>query len=178
MRLLNAATLGGAALVLLASVASAQGIGDAAAKEKDKRKTAPKSAKVYTEDSIGRSMAPVSSADAAAATDPAAAKGDKPAADGAAGTAAAGDKKDKPEEDPRVKAEADWRAKLEQARKEEAGYQDMVNKVQLSLNDTSSLYSPARAANQQLLEENQKKLADVKTRIASLEEEGRRNSYR
>ena len=175
MRLLSAATLGGAALVLLASVASAQGIGEAAAKEKEKRKAAPKSAKVYTEDSIGRSMAPVSSSDAAPPTDPAAAKGDKPAADG---TAAAGEKKDKPEEDPRVKAEADWRAKLEQARKEEAGYQDMVNKVQLSLNDTSSLYSPARAANQQLLEENQKKLADVKARIASLEEEGRRNSYR
>jgi hypothetical protein len=175
MRLLNAATLGGAALVLLASVASAQGIGEAAAKEKEKRKAAPKSAKVYTEDSIGRSMAPVSSSDAAPATDPAAAKGDKPAADG---TAAAGEKKDKPEEDPRVKAEADWRAKLEQARKEEAGYQDMVNKVQLALNDTSSLYSPSRAANQQLLEENQKKLADVKARIASLEEEGRRNAYR
>jgi len=175
MRLLNAATLGGAALVLLASVASAQGIGEAAAKEKEKRKAAPKSAKVYTDDSIGRAMAPVSSSDATAATDPAAAKGDKPAADG---TAAAGEKKDKPEEDPRVKAEADWRAKLEQARKEEAGYQDMVNKVQLALNDTSYLYSPARAANQQLLEENQKKLADVKTRIASLEEEGRRNAYR
>jgi hypothetical protein len=175
MRLLNAATLGGAALVLLASVASAQGIGEAAAKEKEKRKAAPKAAKVYTEDSIGRSMAPVSSSDAAPATDPAAAKGDKPAADG---TAAAGEKKDKPEEDPRVKAEADWRARLEQARKEEAGYQDTINKVQLSLNDTSSLYSPARAANQQLLVENQKKLADVRTRIASLEEEGRRNAYR
>jgi hypothetical protein len=174
MRLLNAATLGGAALVLLASVASAQGLGEAAAKEKEKRKATPKAAKVYTEDSIGRSMAPVSSADATPATDPAAAKGDKPAAD----AAAAGDKKDKPEEDPRVKAEADWRQKLEQARKEEAGYQDMVNKIQLSLNDTSSLYSPARAANAQLLEENQKKLADVKTRIANLEEEGRRNGYR
>jgi hypothetical protein len=30
----------------------------------------------------------------------------------------------------------------------------------------------------QLLEENQRKLADVKARIATLEEEGRRNSYR
>ena len=164
--------------MLLASVASAQGIGEAAAKEKEKRKAAPKAAKVYTEDSIGRSMAPVSSSDATPATDPAAAKADKPAADGAAGAAAAGEKKDKPEEDPRVKAEADWRQKLEQARKEETGYQDMVNKIQLSLNDTSSLYSPARAANAQLLEENQKKLADVKARIAGLEEEGRRNGYR
>ena len=177
MRLLSAATLGGAALVLLASVASAQGIGDAAAKEKQKRKASPKAAKVYTDDSIGRSMAPVSSTDAAPATD-APAKTDTPAAEGAAGAVGAGEKKDKPEEDPRAKAEADWRQKLDQARKEEAGYQDMVNKVQLSLNDTSSLYSPARAANAQLLEENQKKLAEVKTRIAGLEEEGRRNGYR
>jgi hypothetical protein len=184
MRLLRAATLGGAALVLLASVACAQGIGEAAAKEKEKRKATPKAAKIYTEDSIGRSMAPVSSSDLPPATDAAKTdKGDKPA-DGAAAAASgaapgtSGEKKDKPEDDPRVKAEAEWRQKLEQARKEEAGYQDMVNKVQLSLNDTSSLYSPARAANLQLLEENQKKLAEVKTRIASLEEEGRRNAYR
>jgi hypothetical protein len=181
MRLLRAATLGGAALVLLASVASAQGIGEAAAKEKQKRKASPKSAKVYTEDSIGRSMAPVSSSEAAPATDASAAagaKGDKPAAEGAAGAAAAGENKDKPQEDPRVKAEADWHQRLDQAHKEEAGYQDMVNKVQLALNDTTAIYGPGRAANVALLEENQKKLAEVKTRIASLEEEGRRNSYR
>jgi len=85
MRLLNAATLTGA-VVLLASVASAQGIGEAAAKEKQKRKASPKTAKVYTDDSIGRSMAPVTSselpataADAAAAQGTAQPTGDKPA---------------------------------------------------------------------------------------------------
>jgi len=176
MRLLRAATLGGAALVLLASVASAQGIGEAAAKEKEKRKATPKTGKVYTEDSIGRSMAPVSSTDLPPAAD-AAAKTDKPAADGTAAVAS-GEKKDKPDEDPRVKAEAEWRQKLEQAHKEEAAYQDMVNKVQLALNDTTSIYGPGRAANVQLLEENQKKLADTKAKIAGLEEEGRRNGYR
>ncbi|HEY7921685.1 MAG TPA: hypothetical protein VII62_00800 [Vicinamibacteria bacterium] len=174
MRLLHAATLTGAVL-LLASVASSQGIGDAAAKEKQKRKASPKTAKVYTDDSIGRSLAPVSSNDqpaapAGAAATPAA--GDKPA--GAEGAAAA----EKPVEDPRVKAEADWRQKLEQARKEEAGYQEMVTKLQLALNDTGGLYSSGRASNVQMLEDNQKKLADVKARIATLEEEGRRNSYR
>lgn len=171
MRLLQAATLTGAAL-LVASFASAQGLGDAAAKEKQRRKTAPKAAKVYTEDSIGRSMAPVSSSDqpAAAATQPA---GDKPAAD-----AAASADKEKAAEDPKVKAQAEWHQKLEQARKEEAAYQEMVNKLQLALNDTSGLYSSGRAANVAQLEENQKKLAEVRTRIASLEEEGRRNSYR
>ncbi len=177
MRLLHAATLGGAVLVLLASVASAQGIGDAAAKEKQKRKASPKPAKVYTDASIGRSMAPVSSSDVQTA-DAAGAKGDKPAEGAAAAPGAAGDSKEKPEEDPRLKAQADWHQRVDQAHKEEAAYQDMVNKVQLALNDTAALYGPGRAANVALLEENQKKLADVKTRIASLEEEGRRNSYR
>jgi hypothetical protein len=174
MRLLHAATLTGAVL-LLASVASAQGIGDAAAKEKQKRKASPKTAKVYTDDSIGRSLAPVSSNDqpaAPAGTAAAPAAGDKPA--GAEGAAAA----EKPAEDPRIKAEADWRQRLEQARKEEASYQEMVTKLQLALNDTGGLYSSGRASNVQMLEDNQKKLADVKARIATLEEEGRRNSYR
>ena len=174
MRLLSAATLTGAVL-LLASVASAQGLGDAAAKEKQKRKASPKTAKVYTDDSIGRSLAPVTSTDqpaapAGAAAAPAA--GDKPA--GAEGAATA----EKPAEDPRVKAEAEWRQKLEQARKEEAAYQEMVTKLQLALNDTGGLYSSGRASNVQMLEDNQKKLADVKARIATLEEEGRRSSYR
>jgi hypothetical protein len=170
MRLLHAAALTGAVL-LLASVASAQGLGEAAAKEKQKRKASPRTAKVYTDDNIGRSIAPVSSNEPAASPDAA----DKAKADKAAGAAA---DKEKPAEDPKVKAEADWRAKLEQAHKDEAAYQDMVNKVQLALNDTSSIYGYGRAANVQLLEENQKKLAEVKKLIASLEEEGRRNNYR
>jgi hypothetical protein len=170
MRLFHAAALTGAVL-LLASVASAQGLGDAAAKEKQKRKNSPKPAKVYTEDNIGRSMAPVSAGDAASPDAAAKDKADKPA-EGAAAD------KEKPAEDPQAKAEAEWHQKLDQARKEEAAYQDMVNKIQLALNDTSGLYSQGRAANVALLEENQKKLAEVQTRIASLEEEGRRNNYR
>ena len=171
MRLLHTATVTGTVL-LLASIASAQGLGDAAAKEKQKRKTSPKTAKVYTDDNIGRSMAPVSSSELPAST-AAGQPGDKAATDGAAAT-----NKDKPAEDPKIKAQADWLQKLEQARREESGYQDMIIKLQLALNDTSNLYNAGRAANATQLEENQKKLAEVKTRIASLEEEGRRNGYR
>ena len=131
MRLLHAAALTAAAL-LLASAASAQGLGDAAAKEKQKRKTSPKQAKVYTDDNIGRSMAPVSSADQPASTDAAKAKTDKPAE----GTAA---DKDKPAEDPREKAQAEWHQKLDQAHKEQAAYQEMVDKVQHALNEDRGL---------------------------------------
>ena len=59
MRLVHAAALT-AAVLLLASVESAQGLGDAAAKERKKRKAEPaKPAKVFTDDDIGPSMAPV-----------------------------------------------------------------------------------------------------------------------
>ena len=176
MRLLHAATLTVGAL-LLASIASAQGLGDVAAKEKQKRKAAPaKPVKVYTEGDIGTSMAPVSStpelpatADAAAAQ----AQGDKTAT----ADAAAPDP-EKAAEEARAKAQADWRKRLDDARKEEAAHQDLIGKLQLALNDTSSLYNPGRAANAMQLEDTQKKLAEVKTRIASLEDEGRRNGYR
>ena len=88
MRVVHAAALTVAAL-LLASVASAQGLGDAAAREREKRKAAPaKPAKVYTEGDIGRSMAPVEAApDLPATAEPAAAEGQpsgegQPAAEG------------------------------------------------------------------------------------------------
>ena len=58
MRVIHAAALTAAALVL-GSVASAQGLGDVAAREREKRKAEPaKPAKVYTEGDIGRSMTP------------------------------------------------------------------------------------------------------------------------
>ncbi len=178
MRLLHAAALMVAAL-LLASVASAQGLGDAAAKEKEKRKAAPaKPAKVYTEDTIGRSMAPVSSSEQPANPEAGAAAGqaaaDKPAAEGAAATDA-----EKADADARAKAEADWRKRLDQARKEEAVYKEFIDKLQLELNDTSGgFYNPGRASRIALQEDNKKKLAEVQGRIAALEDEGRKSGYR
>jgi hypothetical protein len=185
MRVVHAAALTTAAL-LLASVASAQGLGDAAAREREKRKAAPaKPAKVYTEGDIGRGMAPVSAqpelpatAEQAAAQGQAAGEG-KPAAEGqpaAEGTAPAAATKS--EEEVRAEAEQAWRQRLDQARKEEAVYKDIIDKTQLQLNDSSGLYSASRASVMAYLEENQRKLAEVQARIATIEEEGRRNNYR
>jgi len=202
MRVVQAAALTAAAL-LLTSVASAQGLGDAAAAAREKRKADPaKPAKVYTETDIGQAMAPVSTtSDLPATAEPApaggqpasegsAAAGGLPAAEGQAppagetpaeGTVAA----DQAAEDP-AKAEAEaqakaaeaWRKQLDQARQEEAVYKDTINKIQLQMNDTSGLYSPGRATNSAFLEENKQKLAATQARIAALEEEGRRNRYR
>ena len=206
MRVFQAAALTAVAL-LLTSVASAQGLGDAAARERAKRKAEPaKPAKVYTEGDIGRSMAPVSAtpdlpateepstSGATADTGQPAAEGQAPAEGQPTEEAAAGEQAPaegaapnapKAAEDPakaaeeaRAKAEAAWRKKLDQARKEEAVYKDVIDKLQFQLNDPNSLYSAARAANSAFMDENKQKLAEVQARIAALEEEGRVNRYR
>lgn len=209
MRVVQAAALTVAAL-LLTSVASAQGLGDAAAREREKRKAdSAKPTKVYTEGDIGQAMVPVSTTrdlpattaePAAAGAQPAtgaqpasegraadegqpAVEGSAPAeggtpAEGTAAAAATAEDAAKAEEEARAKAEEAWRERLDRARKEEVVYKDIIDKVQLQMNDTSGLYSPGRAANIAFLEENKLKLTETQARIAALEEEGRRNSYR
>ena len=184
MRVIQAAALTAAAL-LLTSVASAQGLGDAATREREKRKAEPgKPAKVYTESDIGQSVAPVSATpDLSATADPAAAGG-RPATvgvtpvEGTAAAAKAAEDPAKAEEEAQAKAAEAWRQRLDQARKEEASYKEIIDKVQFQMNDTSGLYSAGRGANAALLEENKKKLAETQARIAALEDEGRRNRYR
>jgi hypothetical protein len=200
MRVLHAAALTAAAL-LLASGASAQGLGDAAAAAREKRKAEPaKPVKVYTEGDIGQSMTPpVSSTIDLPATASPAAAGEAPASEGAApgegqpaaagqvpsDKESAGPAEPKAAEDPaaaeaeaHAKAAEAWRKRLEQARQEETAYKDYVDKLQLQMNDTSGLYSPGRAANAASLEEYKKKLADTQAKIVALQDEGRRNSYR
>lgn len=203
MRVVHAAALTAAAL-LLASVASAQGLGDAAAREKERKKAASaKPAKVYTEGDIGRSMAPVAanpdlpataeqaaaegqpSTEGQAATEgqpaaegQAAGEGEVPAAKPADDATKAVDAAAKAEEEARAKAEEAWRKRLDQARKEEAVYKDVIGKLQLELDDTSGgLYNPGRAAKIAFQEENKQKLALTQGKIAAIEEEGRRNRY-
>jgi hypothetical protein len=201
MRVVHAAALTVAAL-MLASVASAQGLGDAAARERERRKAAPaKPTKVYTDSDIGQSMAPATAAaDLPATAEQAAAEGQapaegqpaaegqapaegQPAAEGQApaegeAPAAKPDAAARAEEEARTRAEEAWRRRLDQARKEEAVYKEVIDKLQLELNDTSGgFYNPSRAAKMAFQEENKQKLAETQGRIAALEEEGRRNRY-
>lgn len=174
MRLIHAAALTAAA-TLLASIASAQGLGGAAAREREKRKAEPaKPAKVYTESDLGGnsivlpppSETPTEGAAENQASGEAAAKeGTKdPAAD---------------EEKARAEAEANWRKQLEQARLVETAAKDAIERTQADLGDpNASLIGPNRARRVELLEQQQQKLAEAQARIAALEEEGRRNRYR
>lgn len=171
MRGVHVAVLAAAGL-LLGSLASAQGLGDAAAREKQKRKAEPTESKVYTESDLGPSVAPVGLPE----TLPAAPAGDDGEGDGETSDAADDAAS---QEDQRAEAEAAWRRKLEQARKEEAVYQDVIEKMQLELNDISGgVYNPGRANKITFLEENKELLAATQERIAALEQEGRANRYR
>lgn len=173
MRGVHVATLVAVGL-LLGSFASAQGLGDVSAQEKQKRQASGATeAKVYTEGDLGPSMAPV----AVPETLPAA-EGETPTAADAAETGGEGEEAPSADEQ-RAQAEAAWRKKLEQARQEEQVYQDVIDKLQLELNDTSGgIYNPGRASKIAFQEENQQLLADVRQRIADLEQEGRVNRYR
>jgi hypothetical protein len=174
-----------AAALLFASFASAQGLGDVAAREKEKRKAEAKTegktpAKVYTQDDLGASVAPAGAPDSDAAGDEAASG--TPAEAGASGEGAEGqpgaNKASAQEDEQKKLAQERWHRRLDTARKEEQAYREVIDKLQLELNDMSGgVYNPGRAAKISFLEENQKLLAQTQGKISVLEEEGRRNGY-
>jgi hypothetical protein len=173
MRVVKCAGLAVAAL-LLASVASAQGIGDVAAREKEKRK-GPKPAKVYTESDLGSasSAVPAPVVEAAAPADAAKPGEAKPA------EAKPGDKDaEKAAAEAAAKAQEDWKNRLGQARAEETAIQGTIDRLQASLSTGAGIYSPGWTAAMANLDDAKKKLVDVQDRIASLLAEGQRAGYR
>jgi hypothetical protein len=157
--------------LLLASLASAQGLGDVAKREKQKRRSSPTTkSKTYTESDLGPSVAP-----AGAPLSPPA-EGEVSSEEG---EKSGGEEAAASEEDQRAQAEAAWRKKIERARKERDVYGDVIDKLQLELNDISGgVNTPARAAKIAFLEENKQLLAEAQQKVAALEAEGRANGYR
>jgi hypothetical protein len=157
--------------MLLASFASAQGLGDVATQEKEKRKAAPKAqGKVYTESDLGLSVAAVGVPSSLPA------EGEESSEDGEEGE---GGDAEESADDQRAQAEAAWRTKLERAQKEQEVYRDVIDRLQLELNDISGgVNPPSRAAKIAFLEENQQLLVEAQERVAALEAEGRANAYR
>ncbi len=179
MRVLQAVSLGAAAVILTGSVAAAQGLADAAAREREKRKGKPhSSAKVITEEELRKAGGNVASP---AATDTGASTtGATPGQDANAGAKPAGKATDEksPEQ---IKAEqtAAWRQKLDLARKQVGVYQDLIKALQSDLNDMSGgVYTPRRASAQTNLEKTQRELLAAQQTVADLEAEGQRNGYR
>ena len=162
--------------LLLASLASAQGLGDVADREKKKRTAAPPSkAKTYNENDLGPSVAPVGVPSSLPATADETSEGDGEEGEGEGG----GDESAEAAAEAEAQAEAAWRRKIDQARQEEVVYRDIIDRLQLELNDTSGgVYNPGRASRMEFLEENKQLLAATQQQVATLEAEGRSNGYR
>ena len=175
MRVLQAVSLGAAALILTGSAATAQGLADAAAREREKRKGKTHgSAKVITEEELRKAGGNVASPAATETGTSTPGPGDATA--GAKPPAKATDEKS-PDQ---LKAEqtAAWRAKLDLARKQVVVYQDLIKALQSDLNDMSGgVYTPRRASAQANLEKTQRELLAAQQTVADLEAEGRRNGY-
>ena len=174
MRVLHAATLVAAAAILTGPVASAQSLGEAAARERAKKKGKTEPAKVFTDDDL-RSAGGI--ANVPAAVDAPADGQAKPAEGEKAGQA----KKEKEKSPDELQAEqqAAWRKKVDHIQSEVNRIRQMVAAIQADLNDTSGgVYTPRRATLQTRLDEAQKNLADGEQTLANLQEEGRRNGYR
>ena len=174
MRVFQAVSLGAAAVILTGSAATAQGLADAAAREREKRKGKTHgSAKVITEEELrkagGNVASPAATETGTSTPGPGDAAGAKP-------PAKATDEKS-PDQ---LKAEqtAAWRAKLDLARKQVVVYQDLIKALQSDLNDMSGgVYTPRRASAQANLEKTQSELLAAQQTVADLEAEGRRNGY-
>jgi len=174
MRVLHAATLVAAAAILTGPVASAQSLGEAAAREKAKRKGKTEPAKVFTDDDLRSAggVANVPAAVDAPADGQAKAEGEK------AGQAKKKEKEKTPDE-LQAEQQAAWRKKVDHIQSEVNRIRGMVTAMQRDLNDTSGgVYTPRRASLQTGLDEAQKNLAAAEQMLADLQEEGRRNGYR
>jgi hypothetical protein len=177
MRLLHGAAVATAALLLAATFAPAQSLSDAAAKEKERRKSVPKPAKVVTEEDLRSAGGTVSSTSTPDSTP--AAGGDAKPAEGQAGKEGASAKKEKSEDELRAEAQTAWRKKLDAANAEMSQAQGLVTQIQAELNDTSGgVYTPRRAGLQTQLDDARKRQANAEQSVSALSEEGRRNGWR
>src|SRR5262245_2577300 len=173
MRLLNGAALT-AALLLVAAASQAQSLGDAAAKEKARRKTVSKPGRTITDEDLRTGGGTVSGGSQDAATP---SPSPSPGAEGAAKKDEK--KKEKTEEELKAEAQADWRKRLDAANQEASTARERVNQIQLALNDTSGgVFTPRRATLQSQFDEAQQKATAADQKVAALGEEGRRNGWR
>ena len=169
-------------LILPASLA-AQGLGEAAAKERERREKLEKEgkskgAKVYTENDLrGRaaSSGTISQPGSSVPSTETKAEG-QPAASPAP---AAGEKKEKTDDERRAEQEQAWRDKLQKARQDIVQQTERVNRLQASLNDISgNMYGGARTNLLNQLEAAKKDLGAAQQQVVDLEEEGRRGGFR
>ena len=166
--------------------ATAQSLGEVAAREKARKEKearegkAKAPARVITEyelrggGSAGTLSQPASDA-TSDATASAPTSGDAPAA----GQPAKAGEPEKSEDELRAERQQDWRQRLQEAQADVARLRARVDQVQSGLNDmTGPIYGANRASMASQLEQAKTALTAAEQKVATLEEEGRRNRYR
>jgi DNA repair exonuclease SbcCD ATPase subunit len=178
MRLPFAAIVVTLAVVLASAPASAQSLGEVAAREKARKEKAARDgkrpARVITEYELrsggGAGTLSQPAADEAAASAGTTGAGAPPARAGAA---------EKTEDELRAERLQDWRQRLQEAQADVARLRARVDQVQSSLNDMSGpIYGPNRGVMANQLEQAKTALTAAEQKVAAIEEEGRRNRYR
>lgn len=172
MRTLSLAALA-AALVLTSFPAAGQSLAEAAAKERERRKTAK--GKTYTEADLGKTVGGNYNApQASGSSEPAA-----PAASGAAAPAAGAAATVKGPDEVRAEQEKAWRQRVQQVQGDIAKTQQQIDTLQRVLNDMSAnLYGASRTQQLAQMDQAQKQLVTSRQQLTDLEEEGRRNGWR
>jgi hypothetical protein len=169
-----------AAVALLAPTSSpAQSLGEAAAREKEKREKAAAKppAKVITEDDLRKTRTGSSqefvSTPAATATAGAAkpADGTKPAPGASPAPAAASAEE-------QAKAQADWRERMNVVQADVVKVQAEIARLEAALADNRiDQYSPSRTQAAERLAEARKLLTEAQARVATLQEQGKANGF-
>jgi hypothetical protein len=163
-----------AGLLLWPGLASTQSLPEAAAKERERRKSqaAPK---VYTEDDLRRAGTRAVGGVGGGAAEP----GAEPAKPAAAGQPAAAKPPEKTEDELRQEQAQAWREKLQKANEEVGRLTAQADRLQRGLNDlTGNIYGSARSETLRQLEDTKAKLAAAQQQVADLQEEGRRSRFR
>jgi len=153
------------------ALVAAQSLGDAAAKEKEKKKDT-KPVKVYTEDDLKR--AGNGSSGAYSAPDGPAASTDPSPKPDAAKTGGAPVKTD---DEIKAEKQTAWKQKLDKAQADAAAVQKTIDDIQASLSANTSYYDPSRARAAADLDAAKAKLVTAQQSVSDLEDEGRRNGF-
>jgi hypothetical protein len=158
------------ALLALPAQSDAQGLADAAAREKERRKEVGRSTRALTERdlAVGRPAPSAPAVPPAAAVPRVAAPASEPV--------------DEPErlseEEEREDRLQAWRQMMQIAREDVARLSTEVDQVKASLGGLSGLYGSARGERMALLEKANQDLAASRRTVETLEDAGRRHGYR
>jgi len=166
-----------AAVVCAGTLASAQSLGEVAAREKERREKERQkhgTAKVLTEDDLRSGGRGTFSNPGSTATTEGDAASKAPAAQGAKPAAT-----EKSDDEVKAEQQAAWHKRLDDANAQVAALTARVNELQTALNDVSgNLYSAGRTNAMNELDKAKADLARAQQAVTDLEEEGRRSRFR